>query len=155
MPCLFSAWKKGIESLSRRGCWLILPRPHLLLLLLFRHPNQENSELHLQTAKKLRNVSHRAPVPIGASLSPSSSMRETDSHLFFSIYLQLISSHREILINEVLERNWVPRLLDWLKLYHLPEVQVGRSVERKEEGHIYYLFLLSFCSHSTHAHICL
>lgn len=41
---------------------------------------------------------------------------------------QLLSTHREVLIHEVLERNWVPRLLDWLNLTDLPAVQVCRKI---------------------------
>jgi hypothetical protein len=37
---------------------------------------------------------------------------------------ELLSTHREQLIQHVLERNWVPLLLDWLKLYQRPAVQV-------------------------------
>lgn len=35
----------------------------------------------------------------------------------------LLSTHREVLIHEVLERNWIPRLLEWLQLDH-PTIQV-------------------------------
>lgn len=37
---------------------------------------------------------------------------------------QLLSTNRELLIQEVLERNWVPLLLGWLQLHQRPAVQV-------------------------------
>lgn len=37
---------------------------------------------------------------------------------------QLLSTNRELLIQEVLERNWVPLLLGWLQLQQRPAVQV-------------------------------
>ena len=37
---------------------------------------------------------------------------------------QLLSTNRELLIHEVLERNWVPLLLGWLELHQRPAVQV-------------------------------
>lgn len=41
---------------------------------------------------------------------------------------QLLSSNRELLIQEVLERNWVPLLLGWLQLNHNPAVQVRAAL---------------------------
>jgi hypothetical protein len=46
---------------------------------------------------------------------------------------QLLSSNRETLIHEVLERDWIPRLLDWLKLSDYPAIQVQRD-ERDKVG---------------------
>jgi len=37
---------------------------------------------------------------------------------------QLLSTNRELLIQEVLERNWIPLLLGWLQLHQRPSVQV-------------------------------
>lgn len=48
--------------------------------------------------------------------------------------VQLLSTHREVLIQEVLERNWIPRLLDWLNLTELPAVQVCRLVVQELAG---------------------
>lgn len=41
-----------------------------------------------------------------------------------------------MLIQEVLERNWVPRLLDWLSLTDLPAVQVRRQMEEEVEEEV-------------------
>jgi len=40
---------------------------------------------------------------------------------------QLLSSNREALIHDVLERDWIPRLLDWLKLSDYPAIQVRET----------------------------
>ena len=50
---------------------------------------------------------------------------------------ELLSTHREQLIQHVLERNWVPLLLDWLKLYQRPAVQVrGEGGPRYSKCHV-------------------
>ena len=36
----------------------------------------------------------------------------------------LLSTHREVLIHEVHDKNWIPFLLDWLKLSNCPSIQV-------------------------------
>ena len=37
---------------------------------------------------------------------------------------QILSTHRDQLINEILSRNWVPHLLNWLRLRDQPTLQI-------------------------------
>eukprot|EP00968_Pinguiococcus_pyrenoidosus_P024349 scaffold4604_cov257-Pinguiococcus_pyrenoidosus.AAC.5 len=82
---------------------------------------QEEFQLDLQEVE--RGLRLTSAVPVSGEESETTTIVEVQLTAARKLR-ELLSSNRELLIQEVLDRNWIPLLLGWLSLHHCPSVQV-------------------------------